>query len=145
DTPVRCLTSEAARIALPGGRSLSLLGLTLDESRGDDASALRLVERAPAGDLRLVIGHRPDFVLALAGRTRVDLALAGHTHGGQIVVPGFGAPVTLSRLPRLYASGLHLYQGIPLHVSPGVGMERLTAPQVRFLCPPEVSVLDVRY
>jgi predicted MPP superfamily phosphohydrolase len=145
DTPVRCLTSEAVRIALPGGRSLSLLGLTLNESRGDDASALRLVERAPTGDLRLVIGHRPDFVLALAGRTRVDLALAGHTHGGQIVVPGFGAPVTLSRLPRLYASGLHLYQGIPLHVSPGVGMERLTAPQVRFLCPPEVSVLDVRY
>jgi predicted MPP superfamily phosphohydrolase len=124
---------------------MSLVGLTLNESRGDDLTALALVERARDGDLRVVLGHRPDFVKALAGRTRVDLALAGHTHGGQIVVPGFGAPITLSSLPRRYASGLHLFEGIPLHVNPGIGMERLTAPQVRFLCPPEVSVLDVRY
>jgi predicted MPP superfamily phosphohydrolase len=145
DTPVRCLTSEVARVPLPGGRTLSLVGLSLEESRGDDGSALSLVSRAPAEDLRVVLGHRPDYVRTLAGRARVDLALAGHTHGGQIVLPGYGAPITLSRLPRRYASGLHLYEGLRLHVSPGVGMERLTAPQVRFFCPPEVSVLEVRY
>jgi predicted MPP superfamily phosphohydrolase len=144
NTPVRCLTSEIEEIALPGGRRLSLVGLTLQQSKGRD-SALGLVERSAAGSLRVVLGHRPDFVMGLAGHTRVDLALAGHTHGGQIVLPAFGPPLTLSRLPRRYASGLHLYEDIPLHVSPGVGMERLTAPQVRFFCPPEVSVLDVSY
>jgi hypothetical protein len=75
----------------------------------------------------------------------VDLARAGHTHGGQVALPFFGPPITLSRLPRRYAGGLNDYQGIPLHVSRGVGMERGTAPQIRFLVPPEVCVVDVRY
>jgi predicted MPP superfamily phosphohydrolase len=145
DTGVRCLTNEVKEIELAGGRRLSLVGLTVHQSRGRDASALALVKRASPDSLRVVLGHRPDFVMRLAGHTRVDLALAGHTHGGQIVLPAFGPPLTLSQLPRRYASGLNDYEGIPLHVSPGVGMERLTAPQVRFLCPPEVSVLDVTY
>jgi predicted MPP superfamily phosphohydrolase len=145
NTPIRCLTSEVVEVGLPGGRRLGLVGLSVEQSRGDDPSVPALLRRVPDKDLRLVFGHRPDFVMSLAGRARVDLALAGHTHGGQVVVPGFGPPLTLSHLPRRYASGLNVYEGILLHVSPGVGMERLTAPQVRFLCPPEVSVLDVRY
>ena len=56
-----------------------------------------------------------------------------------------GAPFTKTRIARRYASGLNDYEGIPIHVSPGVGMERGTAPQIRFLCPPEVSVLDAVY
>ncbi len=84
--------------------------------------------------------------MRLAGRARVDLALAGHTHGGQIVLPFFGPPLTLTGLERPYAAGgLHDYHGIPLHVSRGVGMERGSAPQVRFLCPPEICLLDVTY
>jgi predicted MPP superfamily phosphohydrolase len=74
----------------------------------------------------------------------VDLVLAGHTHGGQVVFPLFGPPHTAMRLPRRYAGGLHDHGGTPLHVSRGVGMERGFAPPVRFLCPPEVCVLDVR-
>jgi predicted MPP superfamily phosphohydrolase len=69
--------------------------------------------------------------------------LAGHTHGGQVVLPLFGPPRTASRLPRLYAGGLHDFAGTPLHVSRGVGMERGFAPPLRFLCPPEICVLDV--
>jgi len=53
--------------------------------------------------------------------------------------------MTLSRLPRRFAGGLNDYKGIPLHVSRGVGMERGTAPQIRFLCPPEICLLDVYY
>jgi predicted MPP superfamily phosphohydrolase len=92
-----------------------------------------------------VIGHGPDFVLNLAGTGLVDLALAGHTHGGQVVLPFIGAPYTKTRIDRRYASGLNDYAGIPIHVSAGIGMERGTAPQIRFLCPPEISVLDVSY
>ena len=106
---------------------------------------LDLVRRAPPADLRIVIGHGPDFVAELAGQVPVDLALAGHTHGGQIVLPFIGALYTKSSLPRSYASGLHDFRGIPMNVSAGVGMERGTAPQIRFLCPPEISVIDVRF
>jgi predicted MPP superfamily phosphohydrolase len=74
----------------------------------------------------------------------VDLVLAGHTHGGQFVLPFFGPPVTASRLPRLFAGGLHDFRGTPLHVSRGVGMERGFSPPVRFLCPPEICVVDLR-
>jgi predicted MPP superfamily phosphohydrolase len=86
--------------------------------------------------------HAPDFVDALP--VKVDLVLAGHTHGGQVVIPFFGPPVTASRLPRKFAGDLHDFRGIPLHVSRGVGMERAFSPPVRFFCPPEICVLDVR-
>jgi predicted MPP superfamily phosphohydrolase len=114
-------------------------------SRGNERGDMeRLVARAPAGDVRIVIGHQPDYVIPLSASTRVDLALAGHTHGGQVALPFFGPPYTSSPLPRRYAGDLHDYRGTLLHVSRGVGMERWTAPQVRFLCPPEICVLDLR-
>jgi predicted MPP superfamily phosphohydrolase len=144
--PVRCLVDEGQRVELPGGGSLTIVGLSRSRSRERDPELLRrLIEAAPRADYRLVIGHSPDFVSALAGHVAVDLALAGHTHGGQVVLPLIGPPFTASRLPRRYAGDLHDYHGIPLHVSRGVGMERGMSPQIRFLCPPEICVLDVRY
>jgi uncharacterized protein len=144
-TPVAPLTGEIATRTLPGGRTLSLIGLTTRMSHGrDPAGVAALVGRSDADSLRIACGHGPDFVRDFAGE-RVDLALAGHTHGGQVVLPWLGAPYTKSGLPRLYASGLHDYAGVPLHVSAGIGMERGTAPQLRFLCPPELSVIEVTY
>ncbi len=141
--PVTCLRDESRRLMLPGGGTLALTGLTLATSGGEKPDAVRAtVALAPPADLHLVIGHRPDFVRALPGRG-VDLCLAGHTHGGQVVVPFFGPPVTMSGLPRRCAGGLHAWNGVPLHVSRGVGMERGAAPQIRFLCPPEVCVVEV--
>ena len=140
------LSGTTARVALPEGRWLTLVGLTPGMSRGWDVAGLQaLLAGAPAEDLRIALGHSPDFVIPLAGSQLVDLAVAGHTHGGQVTLPFFGAPYTKSRLPRLFASGLHEYGGIPLHVSAGVGMERGTAPQIRFLCPPEICLLEIAY
>jgi predicted MPP superfamily phosphohydrolase len=142
---VTCLANQHARVRLDGGRSLALTGLDLRASRENNPVRLaRLLEQAPTADYHLLAGHSPDFVRALGG-SAIDLALAGHTHGGQIVIPGFGPPLTLSRLPRRYAGGLHRYSDVPLHVSRGIGMERGLAPQVRFFCPPEICVLEVRY
>ena len=93
--------------------------------------------------MRIVFGHQPDYVIPLSAATRVDLALAGHTHGGQVALPLFGPPYTSSPLPRRYAGDLHDYHGTLLHVSRGVGMERGPAPQMRFLVPPEICVLDL--
>jgi predicted MPP superfamily phosphohydrolase len=143
---VTCLSDEAREIALPDGSRLALVGLRLETSRGRARGRARsIVDAAPSADVTLVVGHRPDFIQDLVGDTRVDLVLAGHTHGGQVVLPLFGPPITRSALPRRYAGGLNDYGGLPLHVSRGVGMERGTAPQIRFLCPPEICILDVGY
>jgi uncharacterized protein len=143
---VACLENRSVRVPLPEGGALTLIGLSTAMSRTHNGDKLvRLVRAAPPADLTLVLGHAPDFIAELAGRIPVDLALAGHTHGGQVVLPLFGPPLTLSRLPRRYAGGLNDYDGVPLHVSRGVGMERGAAPRIRFNCPPELCVLDVRY
>jgi predicted MPP superfamily phosphohydrolase len=145
-TAVTTLTGEIANRPLPGGGSVSLIGATPRMSHGHDPGGLlALVRQAPNDAVRIVIGHGPDFVRDLAGTVPVDLALAGHTHGGQVVLPWLGAPITKTRLPRRYASGLHDYAGVPIHVSAGVGMERGAAPQLRFLCPPEISLIEVTY
>jgi predicted MPP superfamily phosphohydrolase len=145
-TPITTLTGQIATETLPGGKSLSLIGVTPRMSHGRDTESLQaLVRQAPSDAVRIVIGHGPDFVRDLAGAVPVDLALAGHTHGGQVVLPWLGAPITKTRLPRLYASGLHDFAGVPIHVSAGIGMERGAAPQLRFLCPPEISLLEVTY
>lgn len=143
-TPVTPLTGEIARVPLGAGRYLSLIGLTSGMSRGNDLPRLlRLVASAPAADVRIAMGHQPDYVIALSREARIDLALAGHTHGGQVALPFFGPPYTSSPLPRRYAGDLHDYRGTLLHVSRGVGMERWTAPPIRFLVPPEICVLEL--
>jgi hypothetical protein len=87
---------------------------------------------------------RPDVALGLRPGSRIDLVVAGHTHGGQVVLPGFGPPMTLSHVPRAVAAGgLHDLGGNAIYVSRGVGCERGQAPRIRFLCPPEVSLLEV--
>jgi uncharacterized protein len=145
-TGITLLGGEAVRLPLPGGRYLSLAGLTPGMSRGHHNAALvQLVKSLPAEDLHIVFGHNPDFSIALADHAPVTLALAGHTHGGQVALPFFGPPYTKSRLPRSLASGLGDYRGQALHVSAGIGMERGPAPQVRFRCPPEICLIDLYY
>lgn len=90
----------------------------------------------------IALGHYPDF--ALGDRVDADLCLAGHCHGGQVRVPGLGPPITLSSVPRAWTQGLtKLTNGRHLIVSRGIGMERGAAPRLRFLCRPEVIVIDL--
>jgi hypothetical protein len=145
-TGVFALSGESVRIPLSGGRHLTLIGMTPGMSRGHEDGALNdLLVKAPADDLRIAVGHNPNYVTSLRANGSLDLALAGHTHGGQVVLPFIGAPYTRSRLPSRFASGLHVHRGTPVHVSAGVGMERGTAPQIRFGCPPEICVLTIEY
>ncbi len=140
------LDDELVTIAVPGGPSLALVGLTPATSRRRDGTLHRLVAAAPPDSLRIVLGHAPDFVLGLQNGPRIDLALAGHTHGGQVVLPFFGPLLTLSNVPRhVAAGGVHELGPVRVHVSRGVGLERGSAPQIRFFCPPEICVLTLRY
>jgi predicted MPP superfamily phosphohydrolase len=99
------------------------------------------IPEAPAGKYHVVLGHSPSYAL---GSSRADLMLAGHTHGGQVRLPLVGPITTLSDLPRRYASGLSdRPTGGKLLVSRGTGMERENAPRLRFLCRPELVVIDL--
>lgn len=114
---------------------LYVTGLSLRDSGNPNLE----VPQAPG--FHVVVGHRPDYAL---GRVQGDLLLAGHTHGGQVRLPGVGPLVTLSRVPRSWAAGrTALANDRTLIVSRGIGMERGYAPQLRFLCRPELVVVDV--
>jgi uncharacterized protein len=99
----------------------------------------------PDGDVALGLGiaHAPyRRVLDRMDRAGLDLALAGHTHGGQLRVPGWGALVDNCDLPLRQARGLSGYgAGLALHVSAGLGASRYTP--FRFACRPEATLLDL--
>ncbi len=143
-TPVRFLVNETTRINVRG-RRITIGGTEL---RYNTSAARGIVEglehAAEDDDIRILLAHRPDVVLGLQPQSRIDLVVAGHTHGGQIVVPGFGPLMTLSSVPRAVAAGgFHQLEGNRIYVSRGVGCERNQAPRIRLFCPPEVSLLTV--
>jgi uncharacterized protein len=126
-----------------GGRTIELVGVDCPHiGRDDYASVAGAVD--PKADVHLGLTHSPEpEILTRMAADGVDLMLAGHTHGGQVCVPGVGALVTNCGLERRMAKGLHRWPGSPawLHVSAGLGTHP-TAP-VRFACPPEASVLTL--
>jgi len=115
--------------------SISLTTLSMIDSGND-----RLVIDG-LDNFHLVLGHSPNYSL---GKIEADLLLAGHTHGGQFQLPGIGPLITLSAVPREWASGLtEIHPERYLLVSRGIGMERGFAPRLRFLCRPEIIVLNL--
>ena len=97
------------------------------------------LQAVPPGAATVLLSHHPDIVLDLGAR-RPDLILAGHTHGGQIRLPGVGAVVTHSALPRRHAMGLTRYHDVPLFVTRGIGYSGL---DLRLGCAPEVALLTL--
>ena len=143
-TQVKLLINQTVHLSV-GDRTISLCGL---ERRCQSEAARRAIREFAAapgdGDIRILCSHYPDSALELEPGTRVDLVIAGHTHGGQVQVPFFGPLITLSRVPRAVAAGgLHDLDGRRVYVSRGVGHERRQAPPLRFNCPPEVSLVTV--
>lgn len=134
------LDNRSARVSINGTR-ISLAGLG-DAHIGLDRPGPAGPEFDPAAELRLGVTHAP-YTRALdplvdAG---AQALFAGHTHGGQIRIPFWGAPVTNCDLPRDQARGLVDYRGVPLEISAGLGFS-VFAP-VRFASPPEVSLVTL--
>lgn len=95
-----------------------------------------------SGKFHIVLGHSPNYSL---GEIDADLLLAGHTHGGQFQLPGIGPLLTLSLVPRSWAAGLtEINPDQYLLVSRGIGLERGAAPRMRFLCRPELVILEIK-
>jgi predicted MPP superfamily phosphohydrolase len=87
--------------------------------------------------------HKPDLVPEISAR-RFDLYLTGHTHGGQVALPVYGALITLSKFGKRYESGLYREGETAIYVNRGIGMEGGAAPRVRFCAKPELTVIELR-
>jgi predicted MPP superfamily phosphohydrolase len=135
-----------------GGRSVEVVGVD-DPHVERDAYEVVAGTVAADADLHLGLTHSPEprVLDAMAG-DGFSLLLAGHTHGGQVRVPGVGALVTNCGLDRRMARGLHRWRSSPvrrevtpaaawLHVSAGLGTHP-TAP-IRFACRPEATILTL--
>lgn len=144
-TPVTLLDNELHQVQIRD-REVTIGAVNPWGNPTRATTRIRELEDLPGtADIRILLSHFPDSALELRHGTRVDLTIAGHTHGGQIVVPFFGPPVTLTQVPRnVAAGGLHDLDGRRIYVSRGVGVERDQAPRIRFLCPPEVTLLTLR-
>ena len=133
--------SNARGVLEVDGRTIDLRGVDdphISRDRYDDVAGAF----ADDADLALGVVHAP-YLRVLDGMAGdgADLILAGHTHGGQLALPGIGALVTKCDLDRARAKGLSSHQGSHLHVSAGLG----TSPYapVRFACRPEASLLTL--
>ncbi len=125
------------------GRRLYIAGLECGfDAQSDGRKLSRLLNDRVGDAFTLLLYHTPD-VMPAAVEAGVDLYLAGHTHGGQLRLPFFGAVVTASIYGKRYEMGAYRQSDTQLYVSRGVGMEGKGAPRARFLCPPEVVLFTL--
>ena len=143
------LTNQAATmtVSFPDGfkQPVSLLGVDDPHIERDRMPAVGQ-DWSDATHLRVALTHAP-YKRVLDSFTQVgaDLVLAGHTHGGQIALPGVGALLTNSDLPRRYARGLHTWHTsagkTPFEVCAGLGTSPFA--RVRIAARPEVALVQL--
>jgi predicted MPP superfamily phosphohydrolase len=128
---------ENASVRVEGeGFDFHLLGIgDLWEANPDVDS---LLESLPGNAAAIAFTHNPDVFPRVTDR--VALTLAGHTHGGQVDFPLWGAPVVPSRFGERYVRGHVVEQGRHLFVTSGLGTSLLP---VRFRVPPEIALLRI--
>ncbi|HWD08525.1 MAG TPA: metallophosphoesterase [Actinomycetota bacterium] len=130
------LTNRTVRVDLDG-TATQITGLDDPFLHRDDR---RLLQRRPDAEFALCVVHDPAPYLDIA-KGGFDLAIAGHTHGGQVRLPLFGSVVTNSDLPNALSMGAHWVGETLLFVTPGLGTGKFGP--FRFLAPPEASVLEL--
>jgi predicted MPP superfamily phosphohydrolase len=108
----------------------------IDSANAEMADPIQALEGVSDGPA-IVLWHEPDVVDCLP--FEADLMLSGHSHGGQFRFPGGFTPMT-SKNGKKYMSGFYPEAPVPLYVSRGIGT---TGPPSRFLCPPEVAILEL--
>ncbi len=131
---IRMLLNECVAIER-GGARIHLAGI-------DDAHFFRAdnIEKAgdpiPQGEFAVLLSHTPE-IYRQAAHADFDMMLSGHTHGGQICLPG-GIPITLdSALPRRFGAGAWTYHAMAGYTSVGAGSSIVA---VRLNCPPEITL-----
>ena len=129
-------TVYTLRRSAPSGEAEQFHIAGVDDYYTGKARLKRVLRRLPETGGAILLAHEPDYADISAATGRFDLQVSGHTHGGQIVLPG-GAPFALPRYGRKYPSGLYRVGEMWQYTNRGVGMGRFA---VRFNCRPEISV-----
>lgn len=124
------LTRGNARMRLGG----------VDDLWGGEPTLVPALSDAKADDACIVVSHHPDFAERVDD-SRVGLMLSGHTHGGQVFVPGIVNPFIPSKFGDKYRAGLCDAPQTRVYVSRGLG---LTGMPVRYNCPPELTLLTLQ-
>jgi predicted MPP superfamily phosphohydrolase len=141
--PIRWLRNEHLTVSQDGYR-MAFAGASCTRRRDIDVPAAeRALAGVPEDVFTVFLYHTPDLV-PQAAEGGVDLYLAGHTHGGQIRLPLYGALITATDAGKRYEMGRYDVNGLTLYVSRGLGMEGMAAPRARFLCPPEIVCIDIK-
>lgn len=133
---VRLLVNESQPLQVRGER-LWIGGVDDSYSGYDDLTAT--LAPVPRGEFALILSHSPDL-MDHPRATDADLVLAGHTHGGQVKLPGLGKPHVSCRLPHQRAEGLSRLNGTYLYVSRGCG----EGFPLRYDCPRELPLIILR-
>ncbi len=132
------LINESRLVPVRGGE-LQVVGF--DDLRYGRFRPREALQQLDPNQFVLALSHTPDLILHL-DVDQFDLMVSGHTHGGQIRLPGLGPLTTSTRIGRAYAEGLHeLSQNRFMYVSRGMGQG--TIPW-RLLCPPELALLTLK-
>lgn len=100
----------------------------------------RAIPAQRGGSPVILLGHEPDIAPQIAAYGGVDMMLAGHTHGGQVRLPGL-SQMFLPDMGRVYVHGRFQVNSLQLYVNRGLGTVHLP---IRFRCPPEITVLTLR-
>lgn len=147
--PIRLLRDEWVEVELPQGQRLLILGMDCSHELEPDGQKLAHLVRRPGYSANpgfdqpaLFLYHSPEL-MPQASQHNFDLYLCGHTHGGQIRLPLIGPIFTSSQLGREFVMGHYVRGRTNLYVSRGIGLEGLSAPRIRFLCPPEIILVTV--
>jgi uncharacterized protein len=136
DQSIPVLVNEALPIERNGVR-LWIAGVDdVWQRRADLDSALRQV---PTTEPTVLLAHEPDYA-ELVRRYPVDLQLSGHSHGGQVRLPYYGALI-LPYLAKNYPIGLARVDALTVYTNRGIGV---VSPPVRFNCRPEITLLTLR-
>lgn len=129
DNAVHTLRRGAARLHLAGVDDVCRQRDRLD----------RVLSALPADGAAILLAHEPDFADISAATGRFDVQLSGHSHGGQVALPGIG-PLAWVRLARKYPRGLYQVEGMRLYTNRGIGSH---FPRVRFSCRPEITIFTL--
>lgn len=125
------------------GRKLIVMGMDCTHDLPTDSARLaRLISAVPHDTPQVLLYHSPEL-MPQAIHHGIDLYLCGHTHGGQVRLPIIGPLLTSSQLGRKYVMGLYHEGRTNLYVSRGIGLEGLSAPRVRFLASPEMTLITL--
>lgn len=126
--------------ALPIERANQRLWVAgIDDALEGHADLSRALAKIPRTDATVLMAHEPDFA-DHAARFPVDLQLSGHSHGGQVRIPGVG-PIILPAMAHKYHTGLNRVGPLQVFTSHGIGV---IDPPVRLFCPPKVSLVTLK-